>query len=563
MMNYKKIIFVITSLIFIINLQFTFAQAIKEYMQANNSVYIYGAPVDVGRNAYVDWDNFTPDIKYRASLVYKGYTNEIIVTCHEPEKKCWQVEGDLQEKVPYRAPKTTNKNIQKVDFFDPRCVEKGFIPVKGYPFTYKCTDDKTGYFVCYKSGSGIYTEPNPYPFKQPLETNKLRKAICNLSSPNLECSPVTDTEPIEVCKIIPNAEVNPILIDTIKVAPVLIERNINIRDPTIVNQTTERNNDPINIGQTNLEFPHFIINSDNITPFTSRDINIGIPLKDNTFNIEDDIYMLIVDDKGYENIISEINNFVNTDNSEYITSNFENNKPIKYKLVNNTIKIKHIYSNTNNKVINLVLDRENFVDGVNRKNKFVFFLLQKTENKLNIAYANIFVLNNDELLSYSQCELSRRLLSFFCNPIDSRCKEIKNCYNGYLLNFDAIDLKGFIYSKTKEQPTTQEPTVIIPQQPVTEVSNKTTPSQDVLETTDVDKDKYYSTQFNTGDQCSNAKLTTNQWGCVCIIQRSGAKRVVPAKCSSKYGLILYGTPHKSEVPTQYQTCYNEPSTKCR
>ncbi len=261
---------------------------------------------------------------------------------------------------------------------------------------------------------------------------------------------------------------------------------------------------------------------------------------------EKKILLKIGYEENYDNIIPEINKFVSTNNSEYINSG----KSVNYKQLNANIKIKQINLNTNNpenKVIDLIIDKEN------KEKKFVIILLQKSDKKLNIAYANIFILTNDEILSYSHCELNRKVLNYFCRPgLDSRCEVIKNCYNGYHLNYEDIDLTSYVSSGTSGSPTT-------PQLP----NDNEQPQQDVPNLNEGAGKYYYSTRNNTKDACSNANLTTNQWGCVCIIQQSGAKRVVPAKCTSNYGLVLYGTPDRGKVPTAYQFCYNEPSTKCR
>jgi len=638
-MRFKKTTIVAISLIFIFCLQFTFAWS-PGYLQADNFGNIMGgAPWFSGQTAFYEWDKFDPAQKYAASMVYRGLDNRKIIACEETTSQCYVVEGDKRTETNYRnTPRvnnttnnTTNNsrgpvNYTRVDYFTQDCIDVGFIKVSGYPFTYKCTDDKTGYYVCYKDQkSGHAIEPNPYPFSKPLETNRLRKAICDLRTPDIEETPVDTTRENTTEETLDNSNT----ISDAVLAPSLIEKVGFVA----VNSETGTSVFPIKyVDKTNIEVPHFVINSELLTAYIGRDIKIEMQLDENGFNFNENIYMLIANEENYDNIIPEINKFVSTNNSEYSYYQGETTEVIPYynvscnckyrktadseikyfpmsitfanlnlingeldatskKSVNNScvnaceVNQKEVKNNapglyeydledyelflpeTRETVINYKLtqpkmDKIKFklngnlvqfkIEPNSPYKKFVVVFLQKSDKKLNIAYANIFILTNDEILSYSHCELNRKVLNYFCRPgLDSRCEVIKNCYNGYHLNYEDIDLTSYVSSGTSGSPTT-------PQLP----NDNEQPQQDVPNLNE-GAGKYYSTRNNTKDACSNANLTTNQWGCVCIIQQSGAKRVVPAKCTSNYGLVLYGTPDRGKVPTAYQFCYNEPSTKCR
>jgi hypothetical protein len=587
---------------------------------------IMGYVTDVGATSGSIYDlsmTSPQDDWYNRNIAAPGYGTPRVVVCNDIKKTCNEVRGDVQIPTSY-IPKNKKPapNTTPVNYFTQDCIDKGFITVSNYPFTYKCSEDKTAYYVCYKNQRlGYYIEPNPYPFTKPLETNRLRKAICDLTPVTSVQEPHTETQVDQ-----PTTDNSEAITD----ASLFLSLIPKIEFVGFDSLRTNFSNS--NVPKTNLRVPYFIINYGTDDIYRANDINVTVHLDENGFNFNEEIYMLIANEENYNNIISEINNFVSTINSEYTnkTSSEIDNPPyfnincnckyrrtadseIKYyplpivfahlNLINGKLddaskkKVNDSCTNTcevNQKMVrknapglyeydlgdyelswpetretiinyNLITYQEmdkikfklnsnsvQFTIGKNNLNKkFVVVFMQKTDKKLNISYSNFYVLNNDEILSYSLCEANRVILSHFCDSsLNPECKIVKSCYNGYDLNYDSIDLTEFIYSTASENLVTSH----------TDTPPESTPPVD---TPPADTQNYYSTRNNTRDACSNANITVNQWACVCIIQNSGAKRVVPAKCSSINGLVLYGAPDRGKVPTANQFCYNEPSTKCR
>lgn len=593
---------------------------------SDNFGNIMGYVSDTGATAGSIYDlsmTSPQDDWYNKNIAAHGYGTPRVVVCNDTTKQCNYVEGDVQKPTKFIPP--TKRPTAPVNYFTQDCIDKGFVTVTNYPYTYKCSEDKTAYYVCYKNQKlGYYIEPNPYPFTKPLETNKFRKAICDLTpaivvqeQPTTETPPQVNQPTTEDSETITDASLFPSLIQKIGFIGF---------DNLKINFTNS------NVPKTNLRVPYFIINYGTDDIYRANDINVTVHLDENGFNFNEEIYALVVTSEKKNDIIATINDFVKTQNSEYQNhqeykiSNMQynvecnckyqktENEPIQHypmfgvfaelNVVNGaldnsakdavndlcsnqcTINQKEVRNNApglykydlgdyivtwpepttiikNYKLTTTQnIDKIKFTPNgnifqftINKNNpnkKFVIVFLQKSETKLNISYSNLYVLNNDEILSYSLCEANRVILSNFCDSsINSECSEVKSCYNGFDLNYDSIDVTEFIYSLNDGG------NMAIP---INDTPPADTPPAN---TPPADTQNYYSTKNNTGDACSNANLTTNQWGCVCIIQSSGTKRVVPAKCSATYGLVLYGAPDRGRVPATYQFCYNEAPTSCR
>lgn len=584
---------------------------------------IMGYVTDVGATSGSIYDlsmTSPQDDWYNRNIAAPGYGTPRVVVCNDIKKTCNEVRGDVQIPTSY-IPKNKKPapNTTPVNYFTQDCIDKGFITVSNYPFTYKCSEDKTAYYVCYKNQRlGYYIEPNPYPFTKPLETNRLRKAICDLTPVTSVQEPHTETQVDQ-----PTTDNSEAITD----ASLFLSLIPKIEFVGFDSLRTNFSNS--NVPKTNLRVPYFIINYGTDDIYRANDINVTVHLDENGFNFNEEIYALVVTPE-YGDLITEINNFIKTENIEYINTqtyepvittpvdcvckykedsgkqynyiereititltqeitsqvsknsintqcntactvdlkssiNSSNNNSV-FEYENNSYKINtekpktvignYVLTTQKNKTdkIKFLPNGNTFQFTINKNNpnkKFVIVFLQKSENKLNISYSNFYVLNNDEILSYSLCEANRVILSHFCDSsLNPECKIVKSCYNGYDLNYDSIDLTEFIYSTASENLVTSH----------TDTPPESTPPVD---TPPADTQNYYSTRNNTRDACSNANITVNQWACVCIIQNSGAKRVVPAKCSSINGLVLYGAPDRGKVPTANQFCYNEPSTKCR
>ncbi|MFA5745841.1 MAG: hypothetical protein WCX82_01030 [archaeon] len=585
----------------------------------------------VSNNSIYDLREIAPqDDWYNRNIAVKGFGPPRIVVCNNVTQYCKEVEGDVQTPIDIKIPQI---RTLPVDYFSQSCIDQGFIRVTGFPFTYKCSEDKTGFYVCYKRSSGIYIEPNLHPFSSlgSSTRNKLKDTICALDQvPN-----TTDQENVELpqetdssgqssaTQSIDDADMYPSLIEKIKYLG--------------FNSEGEGAFGYMPTPRTKLPVPYFIINYETEEKYQTNDTNLTVYLDSQNFNLNKEIYAIVATQERYGDVVTEINNFIKTQNSEY--RNYQqylavssqnryvvdcyckqkNDQNAKYKfttgrsltpvvgevdsvenkvLFNNicrevcvtgktaadniedfTPTISEIYEyDADNydleidlpyKIINnykltktQIIDKVKFlpngntfqftIERSNPNKKFIIVFLQKDNKRLNTSYSNFYVLNNDEIMKYSQCEANRNVLSFFCNKyMNSDCKVIKSCYNESDLNFNAIDVSGLVYSSVNSNAIEE-----IPSEPIVSENPPEITSSDLIT-----QPTYFSTKNRTGDSCSNAGLTTENgqnWGCVCSISSSGVKKVIAAKCTSNYGLVLYGITQKREVTSATaQECYSD------
>jgi len=580
-------------------------------------------------NPSQDWIN--------RNVVAKGLGLPVVTVCDNVTRECREYNDVGVETIsPLKKPEI---KIEPVDYFSQNCIEQGFKQVGGFPFTYKCSEDKIGFYICYKRGNSFLIESKLYSFSSLLEDsrNRLKEAICENELIIETNEPITEVnnldESLETAQIISNAR--------------LFESDISKIYFVGFTSTTSGDFGFVNSYKTKKLVPYFFINHITDQKYAENDSNVTVYLDQIGFNLNKEIYALVFTPDNYSNIISEINNFIKTENIEYNNTQKYVDLPLKenqavfcycksktlsdskyyffqqktfmsvvgdpdssenkleinqlckevcvdemvdsestdvsekiYEYDNDSYDLESVLPNTLTQNYKLTktqaIDKIKFLPNANtfqftieRNNpnkKFILVFLQKDNEKLNIAYSNFYVLNQDEIKNQLYCEAHKNLLSFFCNSyIDKSCSVIKSCLNEYDLNFDAIDLSEFVYSKEGSTQTNTLPVDNIDSTETISSTEDTTAITDLEETNDLEEptQTYYSTTKNTGDDCANAGLNVDQWGCVCSISSSGVKRVIAGKCRSNYGLVLYGIQDIGLVPVTYQFCYSEPSTMCR
>ncbi len=599
-----------------------------------------GAITDHGVSRFSIFDLSTSDPSQdwiNRNVAAKGLGLPVVTVCDNVTRECREYNDVGVETIsPLKKPEI---KIEPVDYFSQNCIEQGFKQVSGFPFTYKCSEDKIGFYICYKRGNSFLIESKLYSFSSLLEDsrNRLKEAICENEIIIETNEPITEVnnldESLDTAQIISNAR--------------LFESDISKIYFVGFTSTTSGDFGFVNSYKTKKLIPYFFINHITDQKYAENDSNVTVYLDQIGFNLNKEIYALVFTQDNYSNIISEINNFIKTENIEYNNTQryldllskegktifcycksktlsdskydfFEsrtyktivgdpnsNENKLKinqlckevcvdeivdsesadvsekiYEYDNDSYDLESVLPNTlaqNYKLTKTqAIDKIKFLPNANtfqftieRNNpnkKFIMVFLQKDNAKLNIAYSNFYVLNQDEIKNQLYCEAHKNLLSFFCNSyIDASCAIVKSCLNEYDLNFDAIDLSEYVYSKETDTQTSTPP--LLPIDVLDSNSTDTNQSAEGTSESIIDEEEptqtYYSTNKNTGDNCANAGLTSNHWDCVCSISSTGVKRVIAGKCTNNYGLVLYGIPQKAQVPVSYQFCYSEPSTMCR
>ncbi|HOW29360.1 MAG TPA: hypothetical protein PK685_01645 [archaeon] len=140
------------------------------------------------------------------------------------------------------------------------------------------------------------------------------------------------------------------------------------------------------------------------------------------------------------------NNYVDqTTNIFNIDGTFTGFKQLKYIL------------NNNNKNIKLNIKSQN------TKNNLVIILMQKSEDnsKVNLSYANLYVLDNKELSQYNFCIINRNIVNFYCKG--HNCNSTVSCLKYGRWDFDPKIFEGLtgkaVEPVTPTQPVVQPPTI--------------------------------------------------------------------------------------------------------
>ena len=233
-------------------------------------------------------------------------------------------------------------------------------------WSYKCTDDKTGYYKCENGVSH-----GPYTFSR---TSKLKPLICTSeSTETIESTTTTETSQNKVV--------------------LTIENNTNISD---INYSLDNTNW---YSTKKIDFPKSFILGNKTN---NKTINVDLDMF-----TEGTIYAIVstVDKK------TEIDNELKT---IYQTGNFTG-----YNLqtasnvfeINNTLSLSKLqYTLDNTKKVKL-----NISNNITNGDLVIIFMQKSQDNsKVNLVYSNLYVLDEKEQSQYYLCEINKKIVSFYC-----------------------------------------------------------------------------------------------------------------------------------------------------
>lgn len=470
----------IISLIFLIaiigNIYAYFPGGYESDLSGNIMGYI--TDVGVSRGSVYDLS----EISLEDDLYNKNYAtrmgNPRVAVCDNVTNYCREVDPVTQDFVPIP---TRRQEIRTppVDYFSQNCIDRGFKKVTGFPFTYKCSEDKTGFYVCYKIGSSYYIEPDLKLFTilRTNTRNRLKNAICDPDTvQNIVSEPTAEnTDAPTQLEIILDSEMIPSLIEKVY-----------------------HNYGKINKSDNLSYLPSYILYYEN-NESRNYDNAVTVYLNSIDFNFNSEIYALVATPENYNDLVSEINNFIKTQNSEYInTHEYRENTELRnsysvdcYCKKKNTANSDYVLTSTGDGVLPLTNQNLNSLENIEKLNefcrdgctnidpaadtennsiiyeydvnnykvekvlpfevlnnykltktqsidkikflpnantfkftiernnsnkKFVIIFLQKDNKRLNISYSNFYIIDNyREYLNYLNCEANRNVLSFFCN----------------------------------------------------------------------------------------------------------------------------------------------------
>lgn len=281
-------------------------------MYEPGNIMSYITDVGVSRGSVYDLSEISPeDDWHNKNVAAKGFTPPVVAICDNVTNYCRRVDPETQDFVPIP---TRRQEIRTppVDYFSQNCIDRGFKKVTGFPFTYKCSEDKTGFYVCYKRGSSYYIEPDLKLFTilRTNTRNRLKNAICdpdpvqNVSSEPTEIGN-TDTQPAQL-EIILDSDMFPSLVEKV---------NYIGYDSESVGAFGY-----MPIPKTRRSIPYFTLNYETEEKYQINDTNVTVYLDSRDFNFNSEIYALVATPENYNDLISEINNFIKTQNSEYVNS---------------------------------------------------------------------------------------------------------------------------------------------------------------------------------------------------------------------------------------------------
>lgn len=589
----NKIISLIFLIVIIGNI---YAYSLNSY-ETSTSGNMMGYITDHGANRYSVYDLRETEPAgdwYNVNVSAKGGGLPRVAICDATTGYCKEFKKGIDKPIDIKKPEI---RTPPVNYFSQECIDKGFKVVSGFPFTYKCSEDKIGFYICYKSGKGIYIEPTKYLFSNlnSNSRNRLKNSICEQDSIP-ESVPVTGEGNVQdTSQKILDAEMIPSLFSKV--------------DYINFNSSTGITFEFITSHKKNTIIPYHIINR-TVELEKEKDTNIVVYLDEKEFNFNEEIYALVVPYEKYPEIISNTNNFIKTENSEfkntqeykqnvyvnmpsvycYCTETFKSNSEKRHYMLKtydeqimgdlsleNKLKINQACNKT------CVSDEESIIENSDRTFEYAdddytiikslpFIVLRnyvltqaQTIDKIKfLPNGNTFQFtiekNNPHkkfVIVFMQKD-NKRLNISYSNFYVLNHDEIKNYLlceanrnvlsffcNPYMDSrckaikscFDEYDLNFNAIDLSEllySKKSTGSQTIENIPEPVIN------PIVPITEGTEQVTTKYYSPKNNTGDNCSNAGITAGQWACVCTSYR-GTKSVIAAKCTTNNGLVLYSS----------------------
>jgi len=197
-----------------------------------------------------------------------------------------------------------------------------------------------------------------------------------------------------------------------------------------------------------IESPNsFIIN------YKQQNKTIGVNLAE--FDLDKTVYALVLNNQ------SEINQTLRQilEIEDFNNSNFPLQTNFK---INNSFNIENLskisFRLDNRKLFVFNIEKDTVIENL------VLIFIQKNDDKLNIMYTNLYILDHSAQSAYQLCEINRRIVSFYCKGYN--CQIPNNCLDCW-----DFDESKFIIEKPKPIP---EPEL---QKPIPEPESNKQPEQ--------------------------------------------------------------------------------------
>lgn len=182
------------------------------------------------------------------------------------------------------------------------------------------------------------------------------------------------------------------------------------------------------------------------------------------FNKDQPVFAIITTPEKLYDIDTELNDILDKINNFYLnnpasnikesakTHSFKNYANQSNYIINNTFKIDYWDS------INFNLGTQNQfefnIEKGTENNLFVLIFMQFSDDSqlINLAYVNLYVLDNRELSIFNLCKINRKIVDFYCKG--EKCNIPKSCLDRW--DFDAIKFTRAPVIKEDPVPITEE-----------------------------------------------------------------------------------------------------------
>jgi hypothetical protein len=155
-----------------------------------------------------------------------------------------------------------------------------------------------------------------------------------------------------------------------------------------------------------------------------KNYNKAIRINLSNFDIEKTVYALIITNSN--GLDEKLENLLKT--KDFNNSNYPLQTNYKISTFSNNENIDKISFKLNSQKT-VIFDIDRYL----KTNKIVLiFMQQSTENKINLTYTNLYILDNKTQSIYQLCEINRRIVGFYCKGYN--CKLPTSCLDRWDFN---------------------------------------------------------------------------------------------------------------------------------